>query len=79
MHADWPTIAGDFREMKDLGANVARAHLQLGKFLAGPDRPNTQTLDWLSRDFNPFLSGLLGRGLAAGPTSRRPPARSVRL
>ncbi|MGO9915527.1 MAG: cellulase family glycosylhydrolase [Isosphaeraceae bacterium] len=47
--ADWPTIAGDFREMKDLGANVVRAHLQLGKFMAGPDRPNQQALDRLSR------------------------------
>ncbi len=30
--------------MKDLGANVVRVHLQLGKFLDAPDRPNGKAL-----------------------------------
>ncbi len=33
--AEWPTAEDDFRETNDLGANVARAHLQLGKFYVG--------------------------------------------
>jgi hypothetical protein len=47
--SQWPVLAGDFREMKDLGANVVRVHLQFGKFMAGPDRPNDQALDRLAR------------------------------
>src|SRR3954452_5966146 len=46
---DWPTVEQDFREMKDAGANVARVHLQLGKFMAAPDRPNDRALERLSR------------------------------
>jgi hypothetical protein len=46
---EWATVAGDFREMKELGANVVRVHLQLGKFLEGPDRPNARALDRLGR------------------------------
>src|SRR5437763_11462145 len=33
---DWQTFAGDFREMKALGANVVRVHLQYGKFMSAP-------------------------------------------
>ena len=32
----WPAIEEDFREMKKLGANVVRIHLQLPTYLAGP-------------------------------------------
>src|SRR3954447_23688971 len=46
---DWSTVEQDFREMKDAGANVARVHLQLGKFMAAPDRPNDRALERLSR------------------------------
>ncbi len=28
---EWETVRGDFREMKELGANVVRIHLQFGK------------------------------------------------
>jgi hypothetical protein len=42
-------VAEDFREMRVLGANVARVHLQLGKFLDGPDRPNGRALERLGR------------------------------
>ena len=37
--ADWATAAGDFRDRKDLGVDVVRVHLQLGKFLDGPSGP----------------------------------------
>jgi hypothetical protein len=47
--SEWPTLTEDFGEMKDLGANVVRIHLQLGKFMKGPDRPNGQALDRLAR------------------------------
>jgi hypothetical protein len=47
--SEWPTIEADFREMKDLGANVVRIHLQVGKFLDGPDRPNERALARLRR------------------------------
>ena len=45
---EWPTIARDFADMKALGANVVRVHLQIGKFMDGPERPNQQSLDRLS-------------------------------
>jgi len=48
-HAEWDRVAGDFREMKALGANVVRVHLQLGKFMAGPRRPNEASLKRLAR------------------------------
>ena len=43
-HEEWPKVEADFREMRDLGANVVRIHLQLGKFLEAPDRPNRRSL-----------------------------------
>ena len=33
---DWQAFASDFREMKALGANVVRVHLQYGKFMDSP-------------------------------------------
>ncbi|HEV3162468.1 MAG TPA: cellulase family glycosylhydrolase [Isosphaeraceae bacterium] len=47
--AEWPTVAADFQEMKDLGANVVRIHLQVGKFLRGPAEPDRQALDRLDQ------------------------------
>lgn len=47
--AEWPKIVEDFREMKDLGANVARIHLQVAKFLDAADKPNAKSLDQLAR------------------------------
>jgi cellulase (glycosyl hydrolase family 5) len=47
--SDWETVAQDFREMKDLGYNVTRVHLQLGKFMTAPDKPNARALDRLER------------------------------
>jgi len=47
--AEWPKVEEDFREMKELGANVVRIHLQIGKFMREPDRPNDTALDQLNR------------------------------
>src|SRR5260370_23757971 len=33
---DWPAIERDLAELKRLGANVLRIHLQFDKFMAGP-------------------------------------------
>jgi hypothetical protein len=47
--AEWPRVEADFATMKKLGANVVRIHLQLGKFLDGPDQPNDQALRRLAK------------------------------
>jgi hypothetical protein len=47
--AEWPTVVEDFREMKQLGANVVRVHLQLAKFMDAPDRLNEHALECLAR------------------------------
>jgi len=44
----WETVIADFREIKALGANVVRIHLQLGKFMETPDRPNKKNLQRLA-------------------------------
>ena len=46
---EWETVAEDFREMKALGANLVRVHLQLGRFMAGPDKPDAANLERLRR------------------------------
>jgi hypothetical protein len=43
--SEWEKIERDFRAMKMLGANVVRVHLQLGKFMDGPDKPSKKALD----------------------------------
>lgn len=48
-HADWSTVVEDFKEIKALGANCVRIHLQLGLFMDSPDQPNQSSLDQLSR------------------------------
>jgi hypothetical protein len=47
--SEWTTVVEDFREMKALGANVVRVHLQLAKFMNGADTPNTNALHQLAR------------------------------
>jgi hypothetical protein len=47
--AEWPRIEQDFREMAELGANVVRIHLQLARFMRGPDTPDAHALDQLER------------------------------
>ena len=44
---DRERLAGDFREMKALGANVARVQLQLGRFMTSPDRVDPRALEGL--------------------------------
>ncbi len=46
---EWPKIEADFDEMKQLGANVVRVHLQLGKFMQSAEMPDKQSLDQLER------------------------------
>jgi hypothetical protein len=44
---DWGAVARHFAEMKQLGANVVRVHLQFGRFMAAADKPNEKSLDRL--------------------------------
>lgn len=46
---EWPKVEEDFREMKALGANVVRVHLQLGRFMEAADRANEPALGQLGR------------------------------
>lgn len=46
---DWQTLADDFAELKALGANVVRVHLQYGNFMASATEPNTNSLRQLRR------------------------------
>jgi hypothetical protein len=50
--AEWPTVKGHFEQMKKLGANVVRVHLQLGKFMNGPEKANGKALDRLAKLLN---------------------------
>ncbi len=45
----WPLVESAFSEMKGLGANVVRIHLQFGKFMDSPTEPSQHALDQLSR------------------------------
>jgi len=49
---EWEAVAKDFREMKALGANVARVSLQFGKFMQGPREPNRRALRRLGKLLN---------------------------
>ena len=46
---DWEAVVADFREIKQLGANCVRIHLQFGKFMEAPDRPRASALARLAR------------------------------
>jgi hypothetical protein len=46
---EWPTVEAHFGQIKRLKANVVRVHLQLGKFMDGPDKPNGKALDRLGK------------------------------
>jgi len=41
---EWATVAADFREMKGLGGNVVRVHLQLARFMKAADQPDGENL-----------------------------------
>jgi hypothetical protein len=44
---EWDTVVDDFREIKALGANCVRIHLQLGKLMDAPDQPNAAAIERL--------------------------------
>ena len=46
---DWAKVADDFREMKSLGANVVRIHLQLCRFMKSPEQPDEKNLTRLGQ------------------------------
>src|SRR4030095_5241674 len=46
---EWETLAGDFRELKALGANVVRVHLQFGRFMDATNAANPTALLQLRR------------------------------
>ncbi|KAF0172138.1 MAG: signal peptide-domain containing protein [Limisphaerales bacterium] len=46
---EWPKVEADFREMKELGANVVRIHLQFGKFMESAEKPSETSLNQLSK------------------------------
>ncbi len=46
---EWETVVADFGEMKAMGANVVRVHLQLGRFLTDATTPDRDQLDRLAR------------------------------
>jgi hypothetical protein len=46
---EWPKIEADFAEMKQLGANVVRIHLQVAKFMEAADKPNEPALKQLAK------------------------------
>ena len=43
-HGEWETVEEDFVEMKDLGANVVRVHLQVGKFMESAAKVNQREI-----------------------------------
>ena len=45
----WPTVESAFAEMKELGANVVRIHLQFGKLMQSPTEPRPASLKQLAR------------------------------
>ncbi|MBI5396867.1 MAG: cellulase family glycosylhydrolase [Verrucomicrobia bacterium] len=46
---EWPKVESDFREMKQLGANVVRVHPQFGKFMKSAEAHDEQALKQLAR------------------------------
>ena len=46
---EWPMVESHFAQMEKMGANVVRVHLQFGRFMDGPEKPNEKALDRLVR------------------------------
>src|SRR5438876_6351007 len=46
---EWNAVAGDFEEMKRLGANTVRIHLQVSRFMKSADKTNRESLAQLAR------------------------------
>jgi hypothetical protein len=47
--SEWSTVVDDFREMRMLGANVVRVHLQVGRFMRSAEEPDEAQLRQLAR------------------------------
>jgi len=47
--AEWPVVESAFQEMRSLGANVVRIHLQFGQFMQSPTEPRPSSLEQLAR------------------------------
>ena len=47
--SEWAKVERDFKEMKSLGANVVRIHLQVARFMKSADEPDHNNLLHLSR------------------------------
>ncbi len=47
--SEWNKVEEDFREMKQLGANVVRIHLQLARFMRTANEPNEENLKQYAR------------------------------
>lgn len=48
-HIEWEKVEKDFANMRALGANIVRIHLQFGKFILSPDTLNERELLQLDR------------------------------
>ncbi len=46
---EWNAVAGDFEEMKQLGANTVRIHLQVSRFMKSARKPKRKSLAQLTR------------------------------
>ena len=46
---EWDTVASDFQEMKTLGANTVRIHLQVSRFMKSAAEPSQESLQQLAR------------------------------
>ena len=46
---DWKTVVEDFKEIKALGANVVRIHLQLGRYMKTAKLPDEANLEQLAK------------------------------
>jgi hypothetical protein len=46
---EWETVEQDFQEMKALGANCVRVHLQVGKFMNSEEETNRDSLERFAR------------------------------
>lgn len=48
-NGEWSAVAGDFQEMKELGANTVRIHLQVSRFMQSARETNRESLAQLAR------------------------------
>ncbi len=48
-HTEWSRVEDDFRNIKELGANTVRVHLQFGKFMVSASEPNEAELRQLEK------------------------------